>query len=268
MGKILLCMQAVWLRVSNALRVHGLAGTLFRLCRYPLIRIRSAKMRRRVFKSTDVVSVFTEIYKTNWWGSAESISGTGSTLAFTANLREKLPELFEKLAVRKVFDAPCGDFNWMRHVVQSSEIDYIGGDIVPQLIHRNTEGYQTDRTRFVLVNVIADKFPKADIWVCRDCLIHFSFNDILATLENFVRSEIGYLLTTTHINEVGFRNMDIRTGDVRVIDLFSEPFFLPRNYLDAIDDWREPEVPRKMVLFSRQQVIESLPEMRTALGTL
>jgi hypothetical protein len=266
LAALMLCMQAVRLRLSNALRVHGVMGTIYRLIRYPLVHLQSARMRRRVFSSTNTANVFTSIYETNWWGSGESVSGTGSTLAYTANLREKLPALFEKIAVHKVFDAPCGDFNWMRHVVQSCEVDYVGADIVPQLIARNTDIYQNDRMRFVTANVISDKFPQADIWICRDCLIHFSFNDILATFENFARSEIGYLLTTTHVNQAGFRNMDIRTGDARVIDLFSEPFFLPRNYLDAIDDWQEPEAPRMMVLFSRQQVIESLPKMRAALG--
>lgn len=265
MTVILAHMQAIQLRLCNALRVHGLAGTLYRACRYPLLRILSARRRRRVFSSGDATTVFTRIYETNWWGSEESVSGKGSTLAYTANLREKLPGLLEKMAVRKVFDAPCGDFNWMRHVIQSYEVNYIGGDIVPQLIDRNNEVYQNDRTRFVVANVITDNFPQADIWICRDCLIHFSFNDILATFENFARSEIDYLLTTTHVNQAGFKNMDIRTGDARVIDLFSEPFFLPRNYLDAVDDWHGREVPRMMVLFSRQQVIEALPKMRVAL---
>lgn len=259
-------MQAIWLRLSNAFRVHGLAGTLYRVCRYPLQRILSARMRRRVFCSTEAAEVFTRIYETNWWGSKESISGTGSTLAYTANLRAKLPELFNKLDVRKVFDAPCGDFNWMRHVVRACDIDYLGCDIVPNLIDRNSAQYQNERIRFIVANVITDEFPKADIWICRDCLIHFSYNDILATFENFVRSEIDYLLTTTHINKSGFKNLDIRTGDVRVIDLFSGPFFLPANCLDAIEDWQEPEVPRMMVLFSRRQIAQALPKMRAALG--
>lgn len=259
-------MQVIWLRLSNALRVHGLAGTLYRVCRYPLLRILSARMRRRVFSSTEAAEVFTRIYETNWWGSQESISGTGSTLAYTANLREKLPELFKKWAVRTVFDAPCGDFHWMRHVVRSSDIDYLGCDIVPQLIDRNSAQYQSERIRFIVANVITDQFPKADIWICRDCLIHFSYNDILATFENFARSEIAYLLTTTHINRSGFRNLDIRTGDARVIDLFSAPFSLPANYLDAIDDWQQPEIPRMMVLFSRRQISDALPKMRAALS--
>lgn len=258
--------QAVRLRLLNALRVHGLVGAMYRLFRYPLIRLQSLRMRRRIFSSTDTTNVFTRIYETNWWGSGESVSGTGSTLVYTANLREKLPRLFEQFSVYKVFDAPCGDFNWMRYVVNEFNVSYIGGDIVPQLINRNTEVYQNDRTRFIVTNIIVDKFPQADIWICRDCLIHFSFKDILATFENFADSEIDYLLTTTHYNQAGFRNIDITTGDARVIDLFSPPFYLPRNYLYAIDDWREPEVPRFMALFSRQQVIEALPKMRAALN--
>ncbi len=258
--------QAIWLRLSNAFRVHGLAGTLYRVCRYPLLRILSARMHYRVFSSTETAEVFTRIYETNWWGCKESISGTGSTLAYTTNLREKLPELFKKLAVRKVFDAPCGDFNWMRYVVRSCDLDYLGCDIVRHLIDCNNAQYQNERIRFIVANVITDAFPKADIWICRDCLIHFSYNDILATFENFVRSEIDYLLTTTHINKSGFKNLDIRTGDARVIDLFSAPFFLPADYLDAIDDWQEPEVPRMMVLFGRRQILEALPKMRAALG--
>lgn len=246
--------------------MHGFAGALYRVCRYPFLRILSARKRRRVFSSTEAAEVFTRIYETNWWGSRESISGTGSTLAYTANLREKLPEVFEKLAVRKVFDAPCGDFNWMSHVVRACNVEYLGWDIVPQLIALNSAQYQNERTRFIAGNIITDEFPRADIWICRDCLIHFSFNDILATFENFVCSEIDYLLTTTHINESGFKNLDIRTGDARVIDLFSAPFFLPVDYLHGIDDWQEPEVPRMMVLFSHAQIVEALPKMRAVLG--
>ncbi|MDG1143905.1 MAG: hypothetical protein P8N92_04510, partial [Burkholderiales bacterium] len=248
MTNFVMCVQRVWLRLHNSILVHGFIGTLYRLFRYPVTLVRLNGLRKRIFKSADVVSVFAEIYETNWWGSSESVSGTGSTLSSTANLRSQLPKVFETIAAQKIFDAPCGDFNWMRHVVQSCDIDYIGGDIVPRLIRNNIEMYQADRTRFTLTNLIKDDFPKADLWICRDCLIHFSYDDILATFENFARSEIDYLLTTTHINSNKFRNMNICTGDARMIDLFSEPFFLPKNYFVSIDDWQAPEPPRIMVL--------------------
>lgn len=60
--------------------------------------------------------------------------------------------------------------------------------------------------------------------------------------------------------------MDILTGEARLIDLFSEPFFLPPDYLYAIDDWLEPDVPRRMVLFERSQIVSALPRMRAVLG--
>jgi glycosyltransferase involved in cell wall biosynthesis len=144
-------------------------------------------------------------------------------LAYTANLREKLSELFKKLIVRKVFDAPCSDFNCIYHVVRSSDIDYLGCDIVLRLIDLNNVQYQKN-IRFIVGNIITDKFPNADLWICRDCLIHFSYNDILATFENFVRSDIDYLLTTTHINKNGFKNLDICTGDARATIARVYPF--------------------------------------------
>lgn len=226
----------------------------------------SARQRNAIFRYADPASIFTRIYETKWWGGGESASGTGSTIAYTERLRAELPKLLKEFGIASVFDAPCGDFHWMRLVIESTDIDYLGGDIVPQLIRRNSEGLNVHRARFIVTNIISDDFPQADLWICRDCLIHFSFKDILATLENFSRSEINYLLTTTHLNHSGFLNTDIRTGDARLIDLFSPPFNLPLDCEVRIVDWLPPDVPREMVLFSRQQIIDALPGMRAAIG--
>src|SRR5262249_32666360 len=62
---------------------------------------------------------FAVLYKTCYWGGDkqnESFSGPGSTLEYTQVLRRELPKLFEQFAIRSVFDAPCGDFKWMKHV--------------------------------------------------------------------------------------------------------------------------------------------------------
>lgn len=61
-------------------------------------------------------ATFTSIYRNNGWGSLESRSGAGSTLASTANIRRELPGLVERLNIRTLLDAPCGDFNWMKEV--------------------------------------------------------------------------------------------------------------------------------------------------------
>lgn len=90
--------------------------------------------------------------------------------------------------------------------------------------------------------------------LCRDCLFHLSFEDTKSVFENYLESNIKFLLTTTHINNSGFLNKDIQTGDFRLIDLFSAPYNFPANPLAVIDDWIPPEPERQMCLWSREQV--------------
>ena len=259
-------MNTIFRKISNSIRADGFLYTIYRCLRFPFVRLKSFRNRKKIFASTSAPEIFTKIYEVNWWGSSESLSGHGSTLLYTENLRKELPRLFQEFFINSVFDAPCGDFNWMKKVVGASGISYVGGDIVPQLIERNQATFADDKINFILLNIITDKFPKADLWICRDCLFHLSFEDIYLTLKNFTESEISYILTTTHNNTSGFKNLDIRTGDVRLIDLFSAPFFFPNESKYRINDWMKPHPPREMVLFDRVQISQSLPRMKLALG--
>src|SRR5262249_48072014 len=47
---------------------------------------------------------------------AESVCGPGSSLSQTDEIRRMLPLLISETGTRSFLDAPCGDFNWMRHV--------------------------------------------------------------------------------------------------------------------------------------------------------
>ena len=46
-------------------------------------------------------------------------------------------------APASLLDAPCGDFNWMRHVPLGG-VSYTGADVVPELIARNRRDYGRD----------------------------------------------------------------------------------------------------------------------------
>jgi hypothetical protein len=59
--------------------------------------------------TTDATAIFDHFYRTNAWGTAESVSGPGSTLAYTTHLRTALPRLVHDLGVHTLLDAPCGD---------------------------------------------------------------------------------------------------------------------------------------------------------------
>ena len=97
--------------------------------------------------------------------------------------------------------------------------------------------------------------------ICRDCLLHFSYEDIFKFFENFINSNIRLLLTTSHFNDkFFFKNKNILTGDYREIDLFSEPFNFKKNYLLSIEDKSKDELyfirKKNLYLFSRKQVSE------------
>lgn len=195
---------------------------------------------------------FTEIFEKNKWGSSQSVSGPSSTLERTINLRNQLPELFEKYFIRKVFDAPCGDMNWMKEIIKDVNITYIGGDIVKPLIERNKEEFsKNQKVSFVHIDLTQDKFPIADLMISRDFLFHLSYKDATKFLKNFVESKINFLLTTTHINNNKFQNKDIGTGGWRWMDLLSHPYnFSPNPLLRILDGGGD----RYMCLWTRSQI--------------
>jgi hypothetical protein len=237
----------------------GLLYTAKKIFAYPREFYKRQQANRNIFTLESIEDRFTRIYDTNYWGENESISGNGSTLQYTKDLRSNLPVLFNKFSIKSIFDAPCGDFNWMKMVIQENPIEYIGGDIVKPLINENKNKYEGISVKFIHIDLTDKQFPKVDLMLCRDCLFHLSYNDIMLVLENFLKSEIKYLLTSSHNNTQNiFINRDISTGDFRKIDLFKPPFQFPNEPLFKIKDWVHPEPERELYLWDKSQINEAL----------
>lgn len=259
-------------RFLNVVRNDGLGAAFTRTLLYPVHawRARQKQAAKDAILALDNAEArFTSIFRQNYWGNRESVSGDGSTLANTANLRRELPRLFSGYGIKSVFDAPCGDFNWMRLVVAETRIEYMGGDLVEPLIRDNIARYGSETIGFRHFDIASQVFPKADIWICRDCLFHLSNEDIFRALRRFSQSAIPYILTTTHRpGSGGIKNEDITTGGFRRIDLFAPPFNLPADTLCRIDDSaspqapESPQTPKDMCLWSREQVSAALAETR------
>ena len=166
--------------------------------------------------------------------------------------------MLQKYSIRSIFDAPCGDLNWMKLLIPKINIKYIGGDIVKDLINSHNLAYKDVNTSFVHIDLIKDKFPYSDLMICRDCLFHLSYKDTRLVLKNFIASTTPYILTTTYKNYGSFSNKDILTGEFRMIDLFSRPYSFDPNPIERIDDWIHPEHEREMCLWSREQIITAL----------
>ncbi|MFD8495768.1 class I SAM-dependent methyltransferase [Amycolatopsis sp. NPDC059657] len=163
---------------------------------------------------------FGYIFRANMW-AADSVSGPGSELEQTRALRIGLPPLLARFGVRSLLDLPCGDFGWLSTVDLGIE-SYLGADIVPELVARNIERHGQS---FQVLDLLTDDLPRADLVLCRDCLVHLSFHDIGRAIANLRRSGSRYLLTTTFTELT--TNADIVTGDWRALNLCRAPFDFP-----------------------------------------
>lgn len=169
-------------------------------------------------------NIFTEIYKKNHWGDKDTISGTGSNLIQTKLIIESIPNILKEYKISTILDIPCGDFYWMNNV-NLNGINYIGADIVKELIEANTKKYESFNISFKKLNLIEDELPKVDLIFCRDCLVHFSFKNIYKSITNICNSHSKYFMTTTFIERE--KNVDIETGQWRPINFETYPFHFP-----------------------------------------
>jgi hypothetical protein len=187
---------------------------------------------RLLFKNPE--ELFTYYYDTNKWGNVESLSGPGSSIEATSNVREQIKGIINEFKIKKLLDAPCGDFHWFKMIDIPSDTNYIGGDIVKKMVDLNNQKYSKSNIKFIYLDIINDKIPQVDLWLCRDTLFHFSNSDINIVLSGLKTSQIKYFLSTTYPDSTV--NSDIITGDFRPINLEKTPFCLQYNLIKYIDD--------------------------------
>ncbi len=167
--------------------------------------------------------IFTYIYENNHWSGSSSVSGNGSGSGQTATVGPAIARLVRDLGVNILLDIPCGDFGWMSSLDLPIE-RYIGGDIVPELVIRNRTKFGKPGREFIEIDIVSGELPRADLLLCRDCLVHLSNDDVMKALENIACADIGYILATTFTG--CDHNEDITTGDWRIVNLEKRPFSL------------------------------------------
>ena len=170
--------------------------------------------------------MFSEVYEKNIFKGRSSRSGEGSDLVQTEVIRADLPKLLKELNVHVFLDAPCGDWYWMRKVTLGVD-QYIGVDIVEDLIKKNTQQFGDSACTFLCRNLAEDHLPEADLILCRDCLVHLNFADIHKVIANFKRSRSKYLLTTTFTHRDTNHDLARNNGFWQPLNLLLPPFNFP-----------------------------------------
>ena len=193
--------------------------------------------------------IFTNIFRKNWWDNGESRSGWGAELGRTVSIRAALGEFVQRHSIGSLLDAPCGDFHWMRHVEWPEGFRYIGADIVHDLIVENRKRYP--HTEFRELNVLSDPLPAVDGWLARDLMIHFPDDAVWAALNQFRKSDIGYLLATTYPHAPC--NADIKFGQVRHLNLCAPPFGLPQPF-EVLREDDDPKTGRVIGVWRRSDI--------------
>lgn len=171
---------------------------------------------------------FSKVFRDNSFHGSESLSGRGSDLDQTRTIEKEIPKILNDFDVTSMLDIPCGDQNWMERIYLEKTL-YLGADIVPALILRNTERFGSENKKFLELDLTSTVPPKTDLILCRDLFVHLNTTAILKCLSNIRASGSTYLLSTTFTNMRPYKNLPLFTRGIgwRPINLQLDPFFLP-----------------------------------------
>ena len=179
---------------------------------------------------------FEMIYNENFWESNESSPGIGSEIKNTKEVLNAIKLIIKQYKIKSIIDIPCGDFNWMSSL-EMENIDYDGFDIVRSVIQENNIKFRKPNVNFYYSYMINSELAKGDLMFVRDCLVHFSFEDIKKSIFRIKQSKSTYLLSTSFANLK--KNTDIYTGDWRPINLEKEPFNFPKPIITINEECDE-----------------------------
>jgi len=189
--------------------------------------------------STAREELFTGYFRENVWGDPESVSGSGSSLAGSAMLREALPPLLRELGIRSLLDIPCGDFAWMQHL-DLEGITYTGADIVNEMVTDLQLRFGVPGRRFIRLDLISDDIPAGfDAIMVRDLFLHLPNAMVHRAIEAIRSSGAKWMLASTYTDVAV--NEDIMLGHHRFVDLTLPPFGLPVPFR-LLDD---PDIDRE-----------------------
>lgn len=195
--------------------------------------------------NTELANLFAEFY--NQPDNPNLVIPTGYT-----ELPPKLLDLFQKWNVYSIFDAGCGDRRWMKHNrFKENGIVYTGGDISEHVANFCKREFPDLDIKHH--DLTTDPFPAVDLLFSSDVAIHLSSENKIKFLNNFLNSNIKYLLMTTEYGSDA--NSEIEYTE------YGFPFanlnwtISPWNFPDPLDVIHSnPKENKALYLWSREQV--------------
>ena len=176
--------------------------------RFQQILVDKITKRASVWEEREYENIFTDIYKHKIWNNGDAsipLSGPGSSLQNTANVRKSLDSFYDQHEVKSVLDLGCGDLTWIVNTKMFNEVDYTGIDIVDSLIEAHKKKYPNHS--FGKADITRQTFDYRDLVIVRDVIFHLSIKDVQSLFRN-LKGRFGYICITTFRNTVNNDNMD------------------------------------------------------------
>jgi hypothetical protein len=178
----------------------------------------------------DLKILFTQTYTENKWTSTESRSGIGSHLEYTESIRKLITELIDG-GVGYIWDCSCGDWNWMKEIRESLP-NYVGNDIVDELIELNTKKFGSDTIKFQCGDMLEElkklESASVDLLLCRHTLEHLSTDYVTNVIKEIRRVSKTALITSNNggnslLNPNGYNSRGINLGIDEYFQILGEP---------------------------------------------
>ena len=187
----------------------------------------------------DYKTHFTNIYTNKIWGGngATPLSGPGSSLSGTTQIRSALDKICDKYNIQSIADLGCGDLTWMSTLEIFNTKKYTGVDVVDVLIQKHKQKYPNHT--FLCLDLIYDELPDADLAIVRDVSFHLPNKDVLTLIEKLKKYKY-VAITSNNIN----KNQDL-SGRYTPRNLRIQPF-----NLKPIETIPEPQWNREVLILN------------------
>jgi glycosyltransferase involved in cell wall biosynthesis len=201
-----------------------------------LLQISDERHRRKTFQA---------VYKDKLWGTdagSRFYSGVGSrgepAITYVDAMAAIISiEVKDLQRVATIVDLGCGDFSVASQLLeQLPPVQYIGCDVVPELIEHNQIRYGSNRVHFQTLDIVSEKLPDGDICLVRQVFQHLPNRDIAYVLPKLRKYRYVYVTEGQPIVREGSVNpdkqanvevrFDWRTGRGRGVELDQPPWNL------------------------------------------
>ena len=166
--------------------------------------------------------VFSEIYSKNKWGGkpGEFYSGVGSEGLFARKYCEVIDNFIDLLGENDIciVDLGCGDFRVGIEIAKIKKVNYVGVDVVPELVKMNNDKYGNQNIKFLCLDIATAELPDGDVCLIRQVLQHLS-NEEIKKIINKIKKYKYVFITESQPSQAKTYNEDKPHGpDTRLLN--------------------------------------------------